>query len=122
VAPKDRTTVQSSPDPGVGPPPRERDDSRSLDVLHTEVAKIQVDGDYTKKFLGELQTDMRDMRDRMRALEVKVDHLPSKSHIAIVVTSALVIAVGLATAITGLQNYLAAPRPIAAQSVAPAGK
>jgi len=55
-----------------------RDANRSLDILQTELAKIQVEGDYTKKFLGELQTDMR---DRMTKLEVKVDHLPSKGFI-----------------------------------------
>jgi hypothetical protein len=119
VAPKDRTTVQS-PEPGVGTPPR--DEGRSSDILLVELAKIQSDGEYIKRDLTELRSDMRDMRDRMRALEVKVDHLPSKSHNAIVVTSALVIAVGLATAITGLQNYLAAPRPMAAQSATPAAK
>jgi hypothetical protein len=91
---KDRNTVQA-PDPGVGTPPR--DQGRSLDVLQTEIAKIQVDGDYTKKFLGELQTDMRDMRDRMTRLEVKVDHLPSKGFIVVVVTTFLVIAGGLMT-------------------------
>ena len=117
MAPKDKTTIQS-PDPGVGPPPR--DSGRSLDVVHTEIAIIRNEAEHTKALLTELKTDMRDMRDRMRALEVKVDHLPSKSHNAIVVTSALLIAVGLATAITGLQNYLATPRPIAAQSAAPA--
>ena len=91
---KDRTTVQS-PDPGVGTPPR--DQGRSLDVLHTELAKIQVDGDYTKAHLAELKSDMRDMRDRMSKLEVKVDHLPSKGFIVVVVTTFLVIAGGLMT-------------------------
>ncbi|NVN85007.1 MAG: hypothetical protein HXX15_02865 [Rhodopseudomonas sp.] len=91
---KDRTTIQT-PDPGVGTPPR--DSGRSLDVLQTELAKIQVDGDYTKKFLGELQADMRDIRDRMAKLEVKVDHLPSKGFIVVVVTTFLVIAGGLMT-------------------------
>jgi len=91
---KDRTTIQS-PEPGVGTPPR--DANRSLDILQTELAKIQVDGDYTKRFLGELQTDVRDMRDRMAKLEVKVDHLPSKGFIVVVVTTFLVIAGGLMT-------------------------
>jgi hypothetical protein len=66
-------------------------------VLHTELAKIQIDGDYTKTFLAELKTDMRDMRDRMSKLEVKVDHLPSKGFIVVVVTTFLVIAGGLMT-------------------------
>jgi hypothetical protein len=90
---RDRTTVQS-PEPGVGPP---RDVNRSHDILQTEIAKIQVDGEYTKKFLGDLQGDMRDMRDRMAGLEVRVDHLPSKGFIVAVVTTSLAIAVALVT-------------------------
>jgi hypothetical protein len=58
----------------------------------------------------------------MKAIDVKVDRLPSKSHIAVVVTTALVIAVGLATAITGLQNYLAVQKPAAGQSSVQPGK
>lgn len=90
-----------SPEPGVGTPPRSSD--RDLDVLQTEVTKIQVDGEYTKKFLGELQTDMRDMRDRMARLEVRVDHLPTKSHIVTVTVIALTLIGALVTIAPKLQ-------------------
>jgi hypothetical protein len=90
---RDRTSIQS-PEPGVGPP---RDVNRSHDILQTEIAKIQVDGEYTKRFLGDLQVDMRDMRDRMAKLEVRVDHLPSKGFIVAVVTTSLAIAMALLT-------------------------
>jgi|ERR1051325_11183705 hypothetical protein len=103
---EDKATTQS-PDPGVGPTPR--DQGRSLDVLHIELAKIQIDGDYTKKFLGELQADMRDMRDRMSKLEVKVDHLPSKGFIVVVVTTSLVIAGALATIAPKLWAWAGTP-------------
>ncbi len=109
---KDPRTVRA-PDPGVGTPPR--DEGRSLDVLQTEIAKIQVDGDYTKKFLGELQTDMRDMRDRMARLEVEVKHLPSKGFIVVVVTAALVIAGGIATVTPKLWGW-AGTMPAAGQA------
>jgi hypothetical protein len=99
---KDRTTVQA-PDPGIGTPPR--DSGRSLDVLHTELAKIQVDGDYTKSFLSELKVDMRDMRDRMAKLEVRVDHLPSKGFIVGVVMLALTLIGGLLTVAPKLQMW-----------------
>ena len=98
---KDRTIIQS-PEPGIGAPPR--DAGRSLDVLHTEIVKIQVDGDYTKKFLGELQTDMRDVRDRMAKLEVRVDHLPSKGFIVGVVVLALTLIGALVTIAPKLQS------------------
>jgi hypothetical protein len=91
---KDRTTIQA-PDPGVGTPPR--DLSRSQDVLLTEVAKLQSDGEYAKQFLAELRTDMRDLRDRMAKLEERVLHLPSKEFIVGVVVTALVIVGGLTT-------------------------
>lgn len=109
--------VTEPTDQGVGPPP-----TRPADIVLVEIAKIQSDGEYIKRDLGELRSDMRELRDRMKAIEVKVDHLPSKSHIAVVVTTALVIAVGLATAITGLQNYLAVQKPAAVQSSAQPGK
>lgn len=112
---RERNTIQQSPDPGVGPPPR--DSGRSLDVLQTEVTKIQVDGEYTKKFLNELQADMRDMRDRMAKLEVKVDHLPSKGHIVAVVTTSLVIAGALITIAPKLWAWTGTA-PISAPSTA----
>ena len=96
-----------SPDPGIGPPPR--DSNRSLDILQIELAKIQVDGDYTKKFLAELQTHATEMRDRMAKLEVKVDHLPSKGFIVAVVTSALVIFGAVITIAPHLQGFFSAP-------------
>ena len=91
---KDRTSV-SSPEPGVGSPPRDPD--RSSDILLVELAKLQSDGEYIKRDLGEVRTDMRDLRDRMSKLEVKVDHLPSKGFIVVVVTTFLLIAGGLMT-------------------------
>lgn len=95
-------TITEPPGPGVGQPPR---DARSLDVLHIEIAKIQVDGDYTKKFLGELQDDMRDMRDRMAKLEVRVDHLPSKEFIVTVMSVGLAIGAALLTIAPKLQSW-----------------
>jgi hypothetical protein len=110
-------TITEPVDQGVGPPP-----SRPADIMLVEIAKIQSDGEYIKRDLGELRSDMRELRDRMAKIEVKVDHLPSKGHMAIVVTTGLVIAVGLATAITGLQNYLAATKQLTVQSSAQLSK
>jgi hypothetical protein len=107
---KDRTTIQS-PEPGVGTPPR--DTGRSLDVLQTEIAKIQVDGDYTKKFLGELRTDVRDVRDRMAKLEVRVDHLPTKGFIVAAVIASLTIIGGLLTVAPKLRSWAGTAPPSA---------
>jgi hypothetical protein len=100
VAPKDKTTIQS-PDPGVGTPPR--DDGRLSDILHIEIAKLQNDGEYIKRDLGELKTDMREIRDRMARLEVRVDHLPTKSHIVTVTVIALTLIGALVTIAPKLQ-------------------
>jgi hypothetical protein len=116
VAPQDRTTVQS-PDPGVGTP--SRDDGRSSDILLVEVAKLQSDGEYIKRDLGEVRNDTKDVRDRLTRLEERVAHLPSKGFIVLVVTTGLVISVGLATAITGLQNYLSPPKQLLSPSTPP---
>lgn len=96
---KDQTSVRS-PKAGVGKTPRDR----SSDV---EVAQLQVDGEYTKKSLTELQLDMRDVRDRMTKLEVKVDHLPSKGFIIKVVTISLGIAVAVTTIVVALMAIAA---------------
>jgi hypothetical protein len=83
----------------VGTPPR--DDSRLSDILHVEVAKLQSDGEYIKRDLGEVRNDTKDVRERLTRLEERVAHLPSKGFIVLVVTTGLIISVGLATAITG---------------------
>jgi hypothetical protein len=93
--------VTQAPQPGVGTPPR---DQRSSDIALIEIAKLQSDAEHLKQDLGETRGDMRDIRDRMTRLEVRVDHLPSKGFIVAVVTAALAIATGLATVAPKLQS------------------
>ena len=71
--------------------------SRPSDIVLTEIAKLQSDGEHTKAHIGELRTDVRDLRDRMARLEERVSHLPSKGFIVGVVTSALLIVGGFLT-------------------------
>lgn len=118
---KGTTTIQS-PDPGVGPPPR--DDSRLSDILHVEIGKLQNDGEHIKNLLGEVRADVKDVRDRLIRLETNVSHLPGKGFTVVVVTSALLIGGAIASALFGLQAYLSsrpsAPATVqAAPSVAP---
>jgi hypothetical protein len=84
--------ISQPTDVGVGPPP-----SRPSDILLTEMAKLQSDGEYLKRDMGELRTDMRDVRDRLARLEERVLHLPGKGFIVVVVTTSLVILGGLVT-------------------------
>jgi hypothetical protein len=83
--------VTQPTDQGVGPPP-----SRPADIVLVEIAKIQSDGEYLKRDMGEVRSHILDLRDRVTKLEVKVDHLPSKGFIVVVVTTILVIVNGVA--------------------------
>jgi hypothetical protein len=76
---------------GVGPPP-----SHPIDIMLVEIAKLQSDAEYNKRDMGEVRSHIVDLRDRVARLEVKVDHLPSKGFIVVVVTTILVIVNGLA--------------------------
>jgi hypothetical protein len=137
--------LTSPPEPAPSPPPTESagvdstadDPRRSADAFRvsdfvlTEIAKLQTAvsvlqtaGEYTKRELVEVRTDMRDLRrdvrdlrDRMSKLEARVDHLPSKGFIVVVVTIALTIIGGLLSVAPKLQSWVgAAPALSAPQS------
>jgi hypothetical protein len=100
---EDRATVKQAPEPGIGQPPRDF----SHDVTLMEIAKLQSGGEYLKRDLSEMRTDMRDVRDRMARLEVRVDHLPTKGFIvAAVIASLTITGVFLAIA-PKLQSFVA---------------
>jgi hypothetical protein len=88
--------------------------SRSSDILLTEIAKIQTDGEHIKSDLGEMRTDIRDLRDRMARLETEVKHLPSKEFIVTVVVVALGIIGGLLTIAPKLQSWAGTTAPAVA--------
>jgi hypothetical protein len=108
-------TISQPSSPGVGPPPA---DSRASEIVLIEIAKIQNDGEHTKRDLGELRNDMRDLRDRMSRLEVRVGHLPSKGFIVGAVVLSLIIVGGVVTIAPKLQSWTGitqAPQPRPAQ-------
>jgi outer membrane murein-binding lipoprotein Lpp len=72
----------------------------------TEVAKLQSDGEYLKRDLNETRSDMKDMRDRMARLEVRVDHLPSKGFIVTAIAIGVAILSGVATVAPKIQSLL----------------
>lgn len=74
-----------------------------------EIAKLQGDATNLRRDIDEARKDVREMRDRVIALEVKVDHLPGKGFIVAVVTSSLVIAGGFLAIAPRLQAALAPP-------------
>jgi hypothetical protein len=110
----DQTSSHPS-EPGVGQP--SRDAFRTSDIVLTEIAKLQNDGEYTKRDLGEMRTDMRDVRDRLTRLEERVGHLPRKGFIIVVVTTSLLIVGGLLTIAPRLQGLVGlSSAPIAASN------
>lgn len=99
-------TVSQPPEQGQSQPPQ----SRSTDVMLTEIAKIQSDGEYLKRDLSETRSDIKDLRDRMARLEVRVDHLPTKGFIITIVTVSMTVLVGIVTLIPKIQALLAAAK------------
>jgi predicted nucleic acid-binding Zn-ribbon protein len=95
---------------------------RTSDLILIEVAKLQSDGEYLKRDLGEVRADIReirselkdmrsefrsensDLRDRMTRLEERVAHLPGKGFIVAVVSTALVLVGGFTTVAPRLQS------------------
>jgi hypothetical protein len=102
-------TISEPASVGVGQPPR--DSGRSADILLTEVAKLQADGEHIKAYLAEYKADIKDLRERMPRLEERVAHLPSKGFIIVVITTALVILGGFLTVMPKLQAALTGQSP-----------
>lgn len=117
---KEKSTSQP-PSPGVGQPSAKS--YRASDIVLTEIAKLQSDGEYTRRDLGETRTDMRDLRDRMAKLEVRVDHLPSKEFIIKVVLVSLTLMGGLLTIAPKLQSWAGtSPASTSVPALSPAQK
>lgn len=71
--------------------------------MEVKVAKLEAHVETIRADLGSLKTDMRDIRDRMKGLEVKVDHLPSKGFIVTATVTALALIGALVTLAPKLQ-------------------
>jgi hypothetical protein len=100
---------------------------RTSDLLLIEVAKLQSDGEYIKRDLGELRSELRSemrdvrgeikelrgelggVRDCLTRLEERVAHLPGKGFIVAVVSTALVLVGGVTTIAPRLQSLSLAP-------------
>lgn len=69
-------------------------------TMETRVAKLESNVDHLLKGADEMRHDMRDVRDRLIGLEVKVDQLPGKGAVWGAAV-AIVTAVALLTAFQG---------------------
>lgn len=59
--------------------------------MEPRIARLEAHTDHLLKGTEELKADMRNVRDRLAAIEVRVDHLPSKGFIVTVVLAALAV-------------------------------
>lgn len=84
--------MAKAPDPEAAQP--SAGIGRSLDALHAEVARLRVDVDY-KSDMRDIRNLMSEMRDCLTRIEVRIEHLPSKGFIVLVLTPSLIIANGL---------------------------
>jgi hypothetical protein len=93
-------TVANVPPPDLHP-------TSDIRLVMIEVAKLQTQHEFVQRDVGEARTDMKDVRDRLSRLEIRVDHLPSKGFIAAIVMTAVIILGGLFTIAPKLQSWLA---------------
>jgi hypothetical protein len=68
-----------------------RSSSGGGDGMEPRIARLEAHTDHLLKGTEELKADMRNVRDRLAAIEVRVDHLPSKGFIVTVVLAALAV-------------------------------
>ncbi|WP_372422654.1 hypothetical protein [Salinarimonas chemoclinalis] len=61
--------------------------------------------------VGELRTDMRDVRDRLTRLEERVSHLPTKSWSIMIAAALITIGVGIVTFAPILQRWAGISSP-----------
>ena len=75
--------------------------------MEARVAKLEANVEYLRADVSTLKGDVRDLRDRMRAVEVKIDHLPSKGFIV----AALLGTLAVITALIGYTDQIQSVLP-----------
>ena len=95
-----------APDRAVETPDRGREQFRSADITLVEIAKLQADGEHLKSAMVDFRKDIREVRERIVALEVNVSHLPGKGFIVAVVLTALTLAAALIAVAPKLQQWV----------------
>ncbi|KHQ51231.1 hypothetical protein [Mameliella alba] len=74
--------------------------------MEARVAKLEATAEHMRADLSDLKSDARDLRDRMRTVEVKIDHLPSKGFIVSSVLVALTVIAALIGYAQKIQAFL----------------
>ncbi len=76
-------------------------------VVEKAVSQLELARTYIERDLDQARSEMRDVRDRLKAVEVKVDALPSKIWIGSVVIGAMTILSIIFGAVVALVRILA---------------
>lgn len=79
----------------------------SVRVVEKAVSQLELARTYIERDLDQARSDMRDVRDRLKAVEIKVDALPSKVWIGSVVIGGMTILSVLFGAVVALVRLLA---------------
>jgi len=79
--------------------------------MEARVAKLEATIEHMRDDIGALKGDARDLRDRMRAVEVKIDHLPTKGFIVVALLGALTIVGALIGYAEQIQSLLPGTSP-----------
>ena len=79
--------------------------------MEARVARLEASIDHMKSDVSDLKSDARDLRDRMRAVEVKIDHLPSKGFIVVALLGVLTIIGALIGYADQIQSLLPGSSP-----------
>lgn len=88
--------------PGAGTPPDISAENATVRAIDRATSQLEMHRQYMQRDLDQARAEMRDVRDRLKTVEVKVDALPSKVWIGTVVAAA----VSLVSAIVGLIAFL----------------
>ncbi|MEQ3672379.1 hypothetical protein [Pseudophaeobacter sp.] len=75
--------------------------------MEPRVAKLEASVEHIAADVVAMRSDVANARERLAALEVKVDHLPTKGFIVTVVAAALAVVAGLIGYTQQLQSFFA---------------
>ena len=67
----------------------QRSGGGGMDGFEPRIAALEATTSAMRDDVSDLKTEMRDVRDRLSRLEVKVDHLPTKEYIGRFVVAAM---------------------------------
>lgn len=74
--------------------------------MEARVAKLEASIEHMRSDVSDLKADARDLRDRMRAVEVKIDHLPGKGFIVAALLTTLTVVAALIGYTEQIQSLL----------------